>query len=389
MSLYGHTYDDSCLLQAESNQLTRRASEVSMDPPKVRAQFFYSSPLPIDDPLTPVPPPSGSSATGSLKVPSRPFSVCDNIALEEAWQIIQRSRLKKRTSHEHTSALAIDRGSGHDNLNKHSSVAEHMTDTIKDAETQGIPKPEFEGNPEQGDNEDDPKVSVAEAYTKPVLVNAERSNKSPRSPGDPHLTMCNDPDHTPLDDIVPIGSDEIDNDEFKSGMSRRRHRSPSHRRNKTDEPSLKRDITPPRRSPRQHGSTGNTAYGSSPSERDTTGTPFLRVSSRLRRSRSGASRRSRTNLKTSQTDGTESANEEEWTRNSWPRNRLPENAFKRSEIGDSESDHPSKSTAAHRSSSGHRESDPQIAYITVGVSRLHVVELPNLKVGGFPLLLSN
>lgn len=50
----------------------------------MKAQFFYSSPLPIDDPLSAVPTPAGSDSK-AIKHPPRPFSARDNNALEEAW----------------------------------------------------------------------------------------------------------------------------------------------------------------------------------------------------------------------------------------------------------------------------------------------------------------
>ncbi|TVY23400.1 putative phospholipase [Lachnellula hyalina] len=55
------------------------------DCPELEAQFFYSSPLPIDDPLSVVPTPNGSESK-SVKHPLRPFSAYDNDSLEEAWR---------------------------------------------------------------------------------------------------------------------------------------------------------------------------------------------------------------------------------------------------------------------------------------------------------------
>lgn len=52
------------------------------DTPPVKSQFFYVSSLPIDDPLSPLPP---ISADRSTKQPPQPFSARDNAALEEAW----------------------------------------------------------------------------------------------------------------------------------------------------------------------------------------------------------------------------------------------------------------------------------------------------------------
>jgi len=70
-----HTYGPSCRL-AQSNP----TSEDSI--PSLRTGWFYRSSLPIDDPLSAVPPPSGSE---SVKHPPRTFSLYDSSALEEAW----------------------------------------------------------------------------------------------------------------------------------------------------------------------------------------------------------------------------------------------------------------------------------------------------------------
>jgi hypothetical protein len=56
-------------------------------PPKVNAQFFYISSVPIDDPLSPVPP--AASEKASAKHPPQPFSSRDNAALEEAFASFQ------------------------------------------------------------------------------------------------------------------------------------------------------------------------------------------------------------------------------------------------------------------------------------------------------------
>jgi hypothetical protein len=81
-----HTYGPSCLLADEEQNFTRSQSLPS--PPEIRSQFFYLSALPIDDPLAPLPPP----ATGNERLPPTPFSAKDNIALEEAWHGLREAR---------------------------------------------------------------------------------------------------------------------------------------------------------------------------------------------------------------------------------------------------------------------------------------------------------
>ncbi|OJD12133.1 hypothetical protein AJ78_07220 [Emergomyces pasteurianus Ep9510] len=86
MSSLVHTYGPTCLLyDPENNTATKSDFSTSAAPPKVRAQFFYLSSFPIDDPLTPLPAPSASGSASYTSFPPRPFSVLDNIALEEAW----------------------------------------------------------------------------------------------------------------------------------------------------------------------------------------------------------------------------------------------------------------------------------------------------------------
>ncbi|RAL14990.1 DDHD family phospholipase [Aspergillus homomorphus CBS 101889] len=85
-----HTYGPSCFLAADDpNPSSWFTSET---PPTARPQFFYSSPLPIDDPLTALPPSTGGQGSAHAKAPLQPFSVRDNAALEDAWRSIQRGR---------------------------------------------------------------------------------------------------------------------------------------------------------------------------------------------------------------------------------------------------------------------------------------------------------
>ncbi|RAK79201.1 DDHD family phospholipase [Aspergillus fijiensis CBS 313.89] len=85
-----HTYGPSCFLAADASDPSSWL--YSESPPSVRPQFFYTSPLPIDDPLTALPPPSGGQGSANAKAPLQPYSVRDNAALEEAWKSLQRVR---------------------------------------------------------------------------------------------------------------------------------------------------------------------------------------------------------------------------------------------------------------------------------------------------------
>ncbi|KAL3421944.1 ddhd domain-containing protein [Phlyctema vagabunda] len=74
-----HTYGPTCHL---AQSVRKKTSNPDDEIPDLNAQFFYSSPLPIDDPLSAAPAPTGSETT---KYPPRPFSAYDNSILEESW----------------------------------------------------------------------------------------------------------------------------------------------------------------------------------------------------------------------------------------------------------------------------------------------------------------
>ena len=354
-STTAHTYGHDCYLQPESNTFTRRASTVSVDAPPIRAQWCYSSPLPIDDPLSPVPPPSTKSSTPS-KVPPRPFSVADNRALEEAWQGLQKV--------------------------EHGDLGTKRSKTFpeRDVETQQE-APDVESNePKQGRSR---KASAAtllfstSVHRRNDTVDAaEQGSRSPQVKTDPHLVLCDDPQHIPFDASLPINADEISQDEFEGAIPKK-HRNPFHRHEKpgkieTDGQSL------PTRSLSRHFKRPSTdaPYGSSPSERDTTGTPFLRVASRLRS-------RSRQRQAPGGADG---VSDDDLI----PPSRTTSRHIARS---DDEADSATQNES-DMSSPGHRSKvikryrrsmrkQKELAKITipVGISRLHLVEMPSLKMG--------
>ncbi|KAL9597677.1 MAG: hypothetical protein Q9219_005004 [cf. Caloplaca sp. 3 TL-2023] len=341
-----HTYGPTCSLQPESNVFTRRASSVSADAPLLRAQFFYSSPLPIDDPLSPVPPPSGKPAA-TTRVSPRPYSVADNKALEEAWQLLQQTRKERHDEKRKWSRSMLAGGS----------------------EAKEAPQPEAQPMAISGKlmekTEDSPNEEIASSHAS----------------GDPHLVLCDNPEHIPFDSALPVTPNEIGQEELEAGLPRK-HRTPFHR---PDKPTKDRD-------PNQSSPTGpfsrhfkrpstDTPYGSSPSERDTTGTPFLRVTSRLR---------SRSRLRDApkaeaQTDGTVALSEDDEAADT-PHVTSGKQS-KGAGVTQQETDSENASTI-HRSNAAKRERhhsrrrrDKKQVTVPVGISRLHLVELPDLKMG--------
>jgi DDHD domain len=86
-----HTFSPTCRL---TRSVTFSGSKDDDDPPALRAQFFYTGPLYIDDPCAAVPIPTGAESKASNH-PPRPFSARDNNALEEAWLSLMCSRRDK------------------------------------------------------------------------------------------------------------------------------------------------------------------------------------------------------------------------------------------------------------------------------------------------------
>ncbi|KAL8778916.1 MAG: hypothetical protein Q9213_007189 [Squamulea squamosa] len=335
LSTTAHTYGPDCSLHPDSNIFTRRASTASFDAPLIRAQFFYSSPLPIDDPLSPVPPPSTKSAASS-RVPPRPFSVADNRALEEAWQQLQKAEAKRTTSRRKQ-----DRSS-------RATEATH-------SETDSLP-----ASDEFGEKIEPP---------------------SPHSPTDPLLVLSDNPDHIPFDSTLPVNADEIQYDEANAGLPRKHRMSFS----KHEKVTKNEDADPesPTGNVLRHFTRPSTdaPYGSSPNERDTTGTPFLRVTSRLRSL--SRSRKSPTAEVTA--GGADSPGGGRPDINAQPLPGGGQSQAIGNPLTETESDVGSPSRWSSAAKYGRRLSwkqrkDKQVT-VPVGISRLHLVEMPHLKMG--------
>lgn len=62
-------------------------------PPAIPVRYFYTSPVAIDDPLSPLPPPA-TGASSARRHPPRPFSEYDNEAIEKSWLDLRKKILK-------------------------------------------------------------------------------------------------------------------------------------------------------------------------------------------------------------------------------------------------------------------------------------------------------
>lgn len=80
-------------MASPANQYIREILHTAEAPPPIPVRYFYTSPLAIDDPLSPLPPPLTTSST-ARRLPPRPFSEYDNEAINETWLDLRKTILK-------------------------------------------------------------------------------------------------------------------------------------------------------------------------------------------------------------------------------------------------------------------------------------------------------
>lgn len=113
-----HTYGAKCRLAP----VARVKREDDM--PSVEAQFFYSSVIPIDDPLSTTSAP-GTAESRASKGQLRPFARGDNNALEKAWLSLMSDGCRK--AHEDVRrGQALDPRSSHAVANKLASIVQEL-----------------------------------------------------------------------------------------------------------------------------------------------------------------------------------------------------------------------------------------------------------------------
>lgn len=206
------------------------------------------------------------------------------------------------------------------------------------------------------------------------------------SPDCPDLTLCDDPEHIPFDGTMPISSEEIGNEEFESDIvKKKRSWSPFRRRENVEKPKERDDALQPESLSPGTQIAGDVNFSSSLPGRDTSGTPFLRIPSRIRSSRSRQRSRSpvtlQSELGSAQADGAQSP---ETYHAKTPSPLRPD--FQRpnsSHSSDDEEGGSRSGTGSRRHSL--RPKQPEIqtrqgAQVAVGMLRLHVVYMPSLKV---------
>ncbi len=96
-------------MSSHANQYIREVLHSSEAPPSIPIRYFYTSPLAIDDPLSPLPPPPTGTSAAKRQAP-RPFSAYDNEAIQKAWIELRKKILK------HNEELGEKDGSGREAL---------------------------------------------------------------------------------------------------------------------------------------------------------------------------------------------------------------------------------------------------------------------------------
>ena len=318
MAFVSHTYGPTCLLRPESNTTHQKTPNDSEDPPKIRAHFFYSSALPIDDPLSPVPSLSNSKSVGPSRVPPKAFSLLDNIALEEAWQKYQeRQAGDKADQRQHES---VERS--HEQLSRYDESAREFEKAIASEEGVGSVREQAgSGNSRDATGPSfstgDSKAEVTEEYSYhsgasalPITNNQRQALQASRP--NQRRTNAIESQHSSLGETIPSGSQQK---------------------------RISQELN----------------YGSSPSQRNTSGTPFARARTRL---------------------------------------EVPKSSTQSSFVlegydGSNEAVRPSTSRASdkvglsqhHRHNSSVPSNMAKSTTIPVGISRLHFVQIPELQMG--------
>lgn len=337
-----HTYGPSCLLVDEPRQTDSESSS----PPEIRTHFFYISTLPIDDPLAPLPPPV-NQAIGTERLPPKPFSARDNIALEKAWRDLGGAKKTQNAPSSKPKPNVSDRPSG-------IAVPGHGSKT--NVEARG-----------KGERRKDPTLvdSRGSTLSNPSSVLDELPTQSHRS----HVAFASSNAGVPARGIAngdhedSSSDDEMTHANPKSILiDRKKVRSSSFNQSSA---GSRRSVSPP---VAEHVDDAEGA-GSLPHSRSRdasiSGSPFIRAPISQSQTPLGRSFKSKSSKEGGQ----------EWQAD--VRNSAPRSAPKPSGLRATVSlDQLTQDSQAERN----EESNTQ-AKIPVGVSRLHLVELPNLKVG--------
>ncbi|KAF2483188.1 DDHD domain-containing protein [Neohortaea acidophila] len=169
-------------MASEANQYIRKALHNTPPPPPIRARFFYASPVPIDDPLSPLPPSTQGSA--SAKQPAKAFSEYDNIALDKAWHELRQRVLKfrgkqnERSRSKETSRTRARAGSVRDGRRRSDSATNSIASRSRVARSAAARSGIME------DSEDEDEGAADDSH---LPITAAEVSTSPNTTGNPFI----------------------------------------------------------------------------------------------------------------------------------------------------------------------------------------------------------
>lgn len=339
-----HSWGPTCAYYDE-DQEEFAATSPSGAPP-VKAQFFYVSSLPIDDPLSPLPPIHSEKAT--TKQPPQPFSIRDNAALEEAWQAFYKEGEPQGSpgAVEHSASFRrmysfpkFQSGTGP--CESRPPELPSTTESSDGTRTRSRPhilRQEAEERPKKRWPDRSDSSSAAMRVKGAAARTRQVQSAGQRSPGQPVWLAQGSEDSrntTKLIDAEELGL------KLDSGKTRKEKRglSPFHRDHKSKQESAKTSPERDAELPKPANPAFTSVQQSSQPSSDISGRPFARTPSK-------------TNIMMPLTDGAE------------------------------ESDQFDAGRASRDSPHGHSRSPDdrkrEKMYVAVGVSRLHLVEMPDL-----------
>ena len=331
MSAPVHTYGSTCLRFTKTDDFS--ALKSSPTPPRVQAQFFYTSSLPIDDPLTPLPPLSGGSSSSQTKS-TLPFSARDNVALEESWRALREIKDPKRPRSTESQYLSSGRAI-------QSPLRDHGLEIP--GEQLSIGSERLTQHPS----------NVDQRPAQPKALRENTSNERSNLIDHASTTLVEGSPHR-----FDSGNEIGDSIEYSIPRQYKRQGSPFGRNSKTAK--RKGDSSP--RNDESDVEIGNFGVkGTLPSETGIKSSTFLRGPLEFQSESSL--------VETDPFNVGENAQKTQTT----PKLELPPSRHSELRPGSHGSSNATDATT------GETDGDPRYK-ITVGVSRLHLVELPNLKV---------
>ena len=183
-----------------------------------------------------------------------------------------------------------------------------------------------------------------------------------------HVLLCDDSESETTEEQLPVTFQEVNETEVMEDLKEPRHRSifhrkSHHRKEQGEKSGVNESPKLSRSSSRHRPKSNNTTYGSSPLQRDTTGTPFLR-----------------SHLLSHGASPVPDDNADTTFKSEGLRTTSSKPLFSRFNSDNNTDPHKSDSDTASKTIRAAFSHKQKKAYVPVGLSRLHLVEMPDLQV---------